>query len=71
MTTHDTPPRLTPDGPATRQRRDTDETERSDIGRTDDPELPGDGAKPGYSNTDEVAPDSDGLVRGDDRAPLI
>lgn len=65
-------PNLTPDG-AREQRRDTDETDRSTVGEVQDPELPGDkDTDRGYANTDEAAPDADGLVRRkDDESPLV
>ena len=72
----DTPktPKLTPDGKATQERQDTDETQRSSVGEVQDPQLPGDADenRP-FANTDEAVPDKDGLVRdGDNRAqPLI
>lgn len=66
------PPRLTPDGKPLRQRRDTDETDRSTVDEAEDPEIPGDGDRPGYGTTDEARPDEDGLVRnGEDRDPPL
>lgn len=65
-------PRLTPDGKPTRERRDTDRADRSDIDKGDDPAIPGDAAKPAYGNTGEAKPDKDGLVReGDQREPPL
>lgn len=66
-------PKLTPDGKPARERKDTDETDRSTVGQVEDPSIPGDGAKPGFGNTGEAKPDEDGLVRGGDErdAPII
>lgn len=67
-----TPPKLTPDGKPFRQRRGTDETDRSIVDEAQDPEIPGDANRPGYGNTDEARPNADGLVRnGEDREPPL
>ena len=72
-TVPNTPPKLTPDGKPFRQRRDTDETDRSTVDEAQDPEIPGDADRPGYGTTDEPRPDADGLVRngGNREPPLI
>lgn len=67
------PPRLTPDGQPQEPRRTGDETDRSDEGLVEDPEIAGDTQGGGYANTDEALPDNDGLLReGDQRDhPLV
>lgn len=72
MTHEPRKPVVTPDGKPVRPRRDTDQSERSDVGQVEDPGIAGDAGRPGYGNTDEAKPDEDGLVRGGDRErPLI
>ena len=71
MSDSDTP-KMPPDGKPVPERKDTDETNRSTVGETHDPAIPGDGEKPGYGNSGEAHPDADGLVREGERdAPLI
>ncbi|MGE0503383.1 MAG: hypothetical protein AB7I79_21785 [Rhizobiaceae bacterium] len=65
-TTRSRAPDLTPDGRARRARGNGEPTRRGDVDEAHDPLISGDGGQKGYANTDEAAPDGDGLVRRSD-----